>query len=198
MSKDENRLKKLLSPQTLTPLLQSFGAMLGPDVPLAVSDSPEHVLESHLSFPADRIASLWQAAPETDEIALLPQGAVAPVYVESRRSGLILATGALPPPPQTRLVLAALRQSLESLAQVTLERRAVAHEALARYRELNLLYNLGETLATCLNVDELLQRVVFEATRIIQARQGAVLLLDTAGHFSVAAQTDADDTPLPF
>ncbi len=94
--------------------------------------------------------------------------------------------------------MSALRHSLESLAQATLERRAVAHEALARYRELNLLYDLGEALATCLNVDELLQRVLTEATRIIQARQGAVFLLDVSDGLSVAAQTHPSDPSMPF
>lgn len=200
MNKDENRLKKLLPAHNLKALLRCFGTVLGPDVPLAVvdGDGPSPVLFSHLAFPSERIQPLVEAAAETDEIVHLPQGAAACMYVESEPAGFVLATGPLPPAPQIDALLSALRQSLESLAQATLERRAVAHEALARYRELNLLYDLGETLATCLNVDELLQRVVTEATRIIQARQGALLLLDGDGGLSVAAQTHPSDTSTPF
>ena len=89
-----------------------------------------------------------------------------------------MATGSLPLLDQTQVALAALRYSLESLAMVALEKRAVVQETLDRYREINLLYKLGETLVTCLDVNELPQRVLAEANRIIQARWGAVLLYD--------------------
>ncbi len=111
------------------------------------------------------------------------------ICVETRRVGLVMAAGPLPPPAQTQAALTALRRALEFLVGITLEKRAIARETLDRYREINLLYNLGEKLATCLDIDELLQRVLTEANRIIQAHQGAVLLYDESEKLTIAAST---------
>lgn len=112
------------------------------------------------------------------------------ICVETQRVGLVMAAGPLPPPAQTQAALTALRRALEFLVGIALEKRAIARETLDRYREINLLYNLGEKLATCLDIDELLQRVLTEANRIIQARQGAVLLYDESEKLTIAASTE--------
>jgi len=191
------RLKKLLYPEQIRTLLKDFAPLLGPGVSLAVSDEPGHLLGSHQSFPPEVAHTLWKAmqvgqlstAAEAAEVTITSQGAATPIRVEMQRVGLILATGPLPPPARTQAALTTLKHALESLAKVALEKRAIAHETLDRYREINLLYNLGETLATCLDVDELLQQVLTEASQIIQAHQGAVLLYDEAGELVTAAST---------
>ncbi len=183
------RLKKLLHPEQIITLLRDFAPLFGPEVSLAVSDEADHLLGSHQPFPPQVAHALWKAAPEAAEVAITSQGAATPICVEAQQVGLILAAGPLPPPARTQAALTALRRALESLAGVALERRAIAREALDRYREINLLYNLGETLATCLDVNELLQRVLTEASQIIQAHQGAILLYDEAGELVTAAST---------
>ena len=191
------RLKKLLRPEQIVTLLKDFVPLLGPEVSLAVSDGSDRLLESHHPFPPEVSRALWKAMPtgqpsiaaEAAEIAITSQGAATPICVEGQRVGLILAAGPLPPPARTEAALIALKHALEFLAGVALEKRAIARETLDRYRELNLLYNLGETLATCLDMDELLQRVLTEASQIIQARHGAVLLYDEAGKLVTAANT---------
>jgi len=188
-------LKKLVHFEQIATLLQDFVPLLGADVFLAVSDEAGRLLGSNRPFPADVVPGLLEAARGVadfgesgrDEIASTSQGAAAPICVEEQWGGLILATGPLPPPAQTQAALTALRRSLESLAMVALERRAIARETLDRYREINLLYNLGETLATCLDVDELLQRALAESNRIIRAKWGAVLFHDEEGELVVAA-----------
>jgi len=62
------------------------------------------------------------------------------ICVETRRVGLVMAAGPLPPPAQTQAALTALRRALEFLVGITLEKRAIARETLDRYREINLLY----------------------------------------------------------
>jgi PAS domain S-box-containing protein len=183
------RLKRLLHPGQVATLLKDFVSLLGPQVSLAVSDTPDRLLGSHRPLSPEVVHALWEAAPEATQVVVTSQGAATPICVGAQQVGLILATGPLPPPPETQTVLTALRHALESLAGVALERRAVAREALDRYQELNLLYNIGETLATCLNVDDLLQRALTEATQIIQARRGAILLYDETGELVVAAST---------
>jgi len=193
----EFRLKRLLHSEQITALLKDFAPLLGPEVSLAVSDEADHLLASHRPFPLEVVRALWKAVPEAADsgefsqarIVITPQGAATPICVEAQQVGLIMATGPLPQPAQTHAALTALKCALESLAKVALEKRVTAREALDRYREINLLYNLGETLTTCLDVDELLQRVLIEASQIIQARQGAVLLYDKTGELAIAAST---------
>ncbi len=56
------------------------------------------------------------------------------------------------------------------------DKKALAVEVLDRYRELNLLYNLSEKLATCLDLQAVAQTAIDEAKRLIQATGGALLL----------------------
>jgi adenylate cyclase len=193
----KGRLKKLLHPEQIRALLKDFASLLGPEVSLAVSDGSDHLLKSHRSFPREVTDALQKAMPagrpsraaEAAQVMITHQSAATPIYAGGEQVGLILAAGPLPPPARTETALRALKHALELLVEVTLEKRATARETLDRYREINLLYNLGETLATCLDVDELLQRVLTEASQIIQAHQGAVLLYNEAGELVTAAST---------
>jgi adenylate cyclase len=194
-------LTKLLRPDQIATLVERFAPLLGAQVSLAVNDAPNRSLSSNRSIPKQVAYALWNAASEAaeatvttnTEVIITPQGAATPISVEAQRLGIIMAAGPLPSPDQTRAILTALRSSIESVIQVALERRATAREALDRYQEINLLYSLGDTLATCLDVKELPQRVLTEASQIIHARQGAVLLYDEAGKLVITANTGTMD-----
>ncbi len=196
------RLKRLLHPEQITTVLGDFAPLLGPEVALAVCDAGGRLLGTHGAFPPEVVQILWDAATrqptqavEEENVAITVHGAVTPLRAQERQVGLILATGRLAPPAQTRAALTALRRAMESLAGAALEKRAIARETLDRYREINLLYDMGETLATCLNVDELLERVLTEACQIIHAQQGAVLLYDERDELVTAASTGTTEEP---
>jgi adenylate cyclase len=192
------RLNRLLRPDQIATLLKEFALLLGPEVTLAVCDAPDHPLGDKDPFPVEIARALWEAVPDTADargIVITSQGAATPLCVEAQRAGMILAFGPLPSPEQTQTILAALKRSLESIAGVASEKRAVARDALDRYQEINLLYSLGETLATCLDVNELPQRALTEASQIIHARQGAVLLYNDTGELVIAASTGPGSKP---
>jgi hypothetical protein len=69
---------------------------------------------------------------------------------------------------------------LRTLVARTLEARDVADDALDRYRELNLLYRLGDTLGDVLDTDLIPQIVLEEARQMITADVGGVMLSITA------------------
>jgi len=195
-------LKMLFRPRQLGALLQDFAPLLGTEVSLAVSDETGRLMGSYRSFSSDVASALLEEVRETtgfddfgrSEVVIVSRGAVSSICVEGQRVGLILAAGPLPAPAQTQAALTALGRSLESLAGLALEKRAIVQETLDRYREINLLYNLGDTLATCLDVDELPQRALAESNRIIQAIQGAVLYYDETGKLVVAASIGPTET----
>ncbi|MCP4539951.1 MAG: GAF domain-containing protein [Chloroflexi bacterium] len=189
------QLKRLLRPNQTATLLQGFAPLLGPDISLAVSGAPGHLLVSNRPFPPEIIRTLWKAvsdATDAAEVTITSQGAATPIYVGVQQIGMIMASGPLPLPDKTQNILIAVRYSLESIASATSEKRAVARDALDRYQEINLLYGMGETLATCLDVDELPQRALTEASQIVHARQGAVLLYNETGELVTVASTGPD------
>lgn len=69
-----------------------------------------------------------------------------------------------------------LRRSLEMILGQALERRFLGQETLDRYREINLLYRLGETIGASLDVHEIPTLLLAEAHRAIQADAAAVLI----------------------
>jgi len=67
------------------------------------------------------------------------------------------------------------------MATLALENRALALEALDRYRELNLLYRMQTELGAELDPDQIAARVLAESMRVIKAARGAILLLSRDG-----------------
>jgi adenylate cyclase len=190
------RLKRLIRHDPLVVLLREFVPLLGPQASLAVSDGSDALLGSSERFSPETASTLWDAASavaDSSEITVTEQGAVASIRLDAHRIGAILATGSLPPAEKTQFVLASLRRAIEAWANASRERRAIAREALERYQEINLLYSMGETLATCLDVNELPQRVLTEASQVIHARQGAVLLYDDTEELVTAVSTGTTD-----
>jgi putative methionine-R-sulfoxide reductase with GAF domain len=69
---------------------------------------------------------------------------------------------------------------LTYLANKEAEKATLADETLERYRELNLLYHLSEKLAASLELAAVAQTAMDEASRLIKATGGCVMLLDEA------------------
>ncbi len=68
-----------------------------------------------------------------------------------------------------------------TLIQKELTQKVLAQETLDRYREINLLYRIHETIGASLDLADVIHRVLEESIRIIKADGGAVLLADKAG-----------------
>jgi adenylate cyclase len=65
---------------------------------------------------------------------------------------------------------------LSYASKVDGEKRQLADEVLAKYRELNSLYSLSEKLAACANLTDMAQIVIDEARSLISATAGTVLI----------------------
>lgn len=65
-----------------------------------------------------------------------------------------------------------LQASLQLLLNQALEKREIAEDTLHRYRELTLLYRVGETIGTALNPEVIPPLVLQESQRVIQADVG--------------------------
>lgn len=94
-----------------------------------------------------------------------------PLQVNLQSVGGLLAWG-----PVSRNSLAALRESLAMFLTQAYEKRAIARETLDRYREINLLYHIGETIGACLDPVEIPQLVLKDTQDVIPASIRMVLL----------------------
>ncbi len=110
------------------------------------------------------------------------------------------ATWALPGAPEARLLAAPapatphevavvelVRRTAFDVLEAAFARRAIAAETLERYREIHLLYRVGEALAGTLDPHEVPRRALAEARAVLAADGGAVWL--------VAEDADADAPP---
>jgi serine phosphatase RsbU (regulator of sigma subunit) len=70
----------------------------------------------------------------------------------------------------------ALHQTLQILIAQSQGKRDIASEALERYREINLMYRVGETIGVSLDPDAIPQMILEEGHRVIRADAGLVLL----------------------
>jgi hypothetical protein len=76
------------------------------------------------------------------------------------------------------------------------DKRSLAREALDRYRELSLVYELADVLSGELDVAEIGRIVIAEASRLPAGGSGFLLLVDDAGALQpVAASHGSDDGP---
>lgn len=76
---------------------------------------------------------------------------------------------------------------LSAYAEDELEKKALARESLERYRELHILYEMGETLNAGLDLNTVIQRTLEEVRKLIDATSCSVMMIDESGQFLEAA-----------
>lgn len=172
-------LHRLLKRREVAALLEEFAALLpGEDLALIGADGRLFVG----SGAPDRaeLAELLNRASD-GRIVRTADLLFQPLLVQSQLVGALVVRSRRESPdqgpvPDEELVLRCLQRSLTLLLIRALETRDLVRETLDRYREVNLLYNIGETIAGCLDPEEIPQLVLGEAKRVIQTQAGAVLL----------------------
>lgn len=169
-------LRRLLTARAAEGLLAPLGPLLGRlRARLLRPDGAVHAEARGPTWVAASAGASWPLAVEGERIAVLE---IDPEPVEDHEHA---AAGAL---------RAALSRALDD----AYGRRMLATEALERYREVHLLYRVGEALAGNLDPAGVPQRVLREARGVIAAAGGGVWL---AGHTDGAANgtgADEDDT----
>jgi serine phosphatase RsbU (regulator of sigma subunit) len=93
-------------------------------------------------------------------------------------------------------VLRCLQHSLTMLLSEAIEKQDVAQETLERYREINLLYQIGETIGACLDSTQIPLLVLSETKRVIRSEVGAVLLPEQEGQSEFEIQASYGDSHL--
>ena len=81
-----------------------------------------------------------------------------------------------------------IASTLSYFAKTELERKSLANETLEKYKEINLLYKISGQLSACLNLQDVGRLVLEEASRLIEATSGSLMLLNESnGLFEIIA-----------
>ncbi len=102
---------------------------------------------------------------------------IQPVLVENKIGAALVAQKKGEPSDQnTIFAFRSLHTSLTLILNQAMEKREVVRETLDRYREINLLYHIGETIGGCLNLEEISHLVLKEVGPVVPAEVGLMLL----------------------
>lgn len=103
-----------------------------------------------------------------------------PLLAAAEPVGLLVIYQPYPLTGDTETVAQTLARMLNRLLEQGLHKRGLADEALDRYRELNLLYRVAETISSSLDPQTLPHLMLEECRRVIAADVGLVYLADPA------------------
>ena len=148
-----------------------------------------------LSLLSSLVPDIAVALVEPDGEPFLEEGRVGapppkvslPMTITGQVVGHLVAHGARVEETQVQDTLALFQQCLNLLLVCRQESRSLADETLERYREINLLYNIGENISACLDPETIPSLVLEEAVRVIETDLGGVLLLDGPGELQPRA-----------
>ncbi len=85
---------------------------------------------------------------------------------------------------------------LSYIANKELQEKMLARETLDKYKEINLLYNISGQLAACLDLKQVANLVIDEATRLIKATSGSLMLVNPeTGKFELIAALGQEYDP---
>lgn len=167
-------LKKLLEQAEVDALLRGFADLVSPDAAVGIADTSGTWLAAHPSVPAS--SDLVERACSTRQQVWDGSASAWPIVVEDILCGAIYSKNGHQ--DTCTPVSRALCQALVLVIQRALAQKSLASETLGRYREINLLYRLHETIGSSLDLDEVVRCVLGESTRIIKVWGGSVLLCD--------------------
>ena len=174
-------LPRLLGRREIKALLEDF-ARLFPGIGLAVIRADGRPFVSAGEWPQDGLDEIagewgtgeWTNSRDKDQPYRAGDLDYYPLQAESVSVGALVLLG---DGSELKGALGkALHHSLKLLIAQAMEKRSLAQEALDRYREINLLYRIGQTIDVSLDLKGISELILEESTRIIHADVGMVLL----------------------
>lgn len=175
--KRETQLNRILDHTMVSDLLASSEVLLGPFARLALFYDRGRRLFGEIDLDDAQISQLWSALRNLGIFISSARDIAAwPIRSGEELVGMLVAAGELPENLEPFMNLLVL--TLENLADEAIARRAIAEETLDHYREINVLYNIGETLGAGLGFAEVCRRVLAESMKLIRCSRGSVLLVD--------------------
>lgn len=164
-------LRRLLDPSTARALLERAGA--GPDDVLALVELDGTLFVGEAGPRPVAAPRLRRAlrGPEAGARHIGDGRMLLPVGADGRTLGGLLVGDPIDP-----AAIGMLRHALTALLDQALDLRVLGEETLDRYREINLLYRVGETIGAELDATRIPSLLLSEAQQAIRADVGVVLI----------------------
>jgi adenylate cyclase len=170
-------LKRLLDGAKISNLLNGYLALLGQPDGLSIIDVDGQQLVGHVRLDEAEVKGLWDTILEQGAFVNSARDLAAwPIALNDETQGMLVITGSLP--ANLESVVSLLVLTLEMIVAEAALRRAIAQETLNLYREINVLYNIGDTLGAGRELEQVCQLVLVHSMKQIKCRQGAVLLVE--------------------
>jgi len=169
-------LKKLLRVTEAESLLAQFARLADRPVTLAVFDLSGRTVASYPAGEGDQLAEAATAVHPADQPAVHYGCRTMPLLADDQPIGVLV--GAPSSAPGLDDALQGVRPVLSILASQAIEQKALAQELLDRYREINLLYRLHETIGGHIDLKEVAVSALVESVRIVKADGGALFMRD--------------------
>jgi GAF domain-containing protein len=163
-------LGRLLNKRQVQTLLETSAGASPHHVTLGLADQDGRWVVVRPAAPEDDL--LVRQVRETRQPASDEHAIAVPLIVQDDLYGVLYCSPAATPACET------LHRALAILVENALTQKSLAKETLDRYREINLLYRIHETIGSSLVLSEVVRRILEESTRIIKAEGGSVLLED--------------------
>lgn len=175
MSDSENlTLHRLLNRRDATALIRAMEASVA-DLALALVRNDGTVFVSTANWARAPIdAKQILQSLDAGQVTQIDQCRLYPLAAGTHLLGAMVVFDQMPARSQS--LERALHHSLNIMLTEALEKRDVATEALERYREINLMYRVSESMGTVLDVEKIPGLVLDEGKRTIRADAGAIFL----------------------
>jgi sigma-B regulation protein RsbU (phosphoserine phosphatase) len=183
---DHLTLQRLLDRRDAATLLNAIHAS-APHIALALArvDGTIFVCTENWDAAHIDLTDLRDQVETRDEFRLYP------LRADAHLLGALVARGASP--TQNYSLEHALHTGLTTILAHARARRDVATEALERYREINLMYRVSETIGASFDARAIPQMVLDESHRVIHADAGIVMLAHEASwQIQACAGVDAE------
>jgi signal transduction histidine kinase len=194
---DTPPLHQLLEEEKASALLANFAQLFSGALHVWLVDVAGHLVGYHPisardADPQPLVSTLHQVQRAGRSLPL-PDGFAVPVWLRGKAAGALVAATSDPMEPHRAAAFLLLARVISLLAENRLTQEDLLQETLDRYRELNLLYRAGETIAANLDLGRVNRLILDETTRLVQADEGALLLVDRqTGRLTVWASQGMD------
>jgi signal transduction histidine kinase len=178
-------LHQLLEKETCSALLDNFAQVFSNSPQICLADVEGKVVGQHpveaQEISAEHLLPAIDQVRRLGQLSTIPSGVAAPVQARGKLVGaLIVATSHTLTSSETA-ALQLFVHFLDTLVESSQIQRVLLQETRDRYRDLNLLYKAGETIAASLDLATVSRLLLNESIRLTQADEGAVMLLEQGG-----------------
>jgi len=143
---------------------------------LSIIDADGQQLAGQVNLDQREAVRIWRKVLDRGAFVTPTRDLAAwPIALNDETIGMLVITGELP--SNLESVVRPLVLTLEITVAEAAIKRAIAQETLNLYREINLLYNIGDTLGAGLELQQVCRLVLAESMKLIKCHQGAVLLV---------------------